>query len=390
MTATAETETPVRKRRRRLRGTIVIVASVLVLASAGLVGAGWYFSDEVLKPEHGAPEYPLTVEAVGTPDGAALPESVTLPRDEATVKPGTWGLAWDGGQALIGAVLDEDGDSVTRAVDRVLFGELAEGEPVRLDTYAYRGDPATALGLDFEEVQVPTPLGDAPAWHTAGALDTWAVIVHGRNASREETLRAYEVYADLGHPVLAITYRNDEGAPASEDGLLDLGRDEAEDVIAAIDYAVANGAGGVVLHGISMGGAAVAMTARTIDDPAIIRGLVLDSPVADWDSTLDLQADNRDVIPPITWAAKRVVELRADLKLSDLDQRRHAGEFGMPVLLFVDTEDGTVDHTATLEFAELLDQSRTTLVESASGHTATWNEDPAKYAAELGAYLGSL
>ncbi|GAA2285779.1 alpha/beta fold hydrolase [Glycomyces scopariae] len=382
MTATAASEAPVRKRRKWLKGAIIALSIVVVLALAGLAGAGWYFSNELLKPDHSAPEYPFAVEAAA--DG-----TVTLPRDEETEKPGTWGLAWEDGQALIGDVVDEDEDSVTRTVDRVISGDLTEGEAVRIDTYAYRGDPTTALGLDFEDVEIETDLGDAPAWLIPADGATWVIAVHGRNASREETLRSAEVYHALGYPVLAVTYRNDEGAPAAENGLMSLGEYEADDVLDAVDYALANGASDVILHGISMGGSTVATAARKIEDPSVIRGIVFDSPCLDWDSTLDLQADNRNVIAPITWAAKRIVEPRADISLHDLDQRNFADEFAMPVLLFVDTADETVDHRATLDFAGLLGD-RATLVESASGHTATWNEDPEAYAAGLGSYLSSL
>ncbi|GAA1670551.1 hypothetical protein GCM10009830_15610 [Glycomyces endophyticus] len=381
MTATAETEAPVRKRRKWLRAAIVSVAVLLVLALAGLAGAGWYFSNELLKPDHSSPEYPFAVEAVG--DG-----TVTLPRDEDTEKPGTWGLAWEDGQTLVGDVVDQDEDSVTRALEGELAGDLAAGEMVRIDTYAYRGTPA-ALGIDFEEVQIPTGLGDAPAWLMPAERTTWVIGVHGRNASREETLRSAEIYHALGYPVLAVTYRNDEGAPAADNGLMSLGEYEADDVVDAIEFALDNGATDVILHGISMGGSTIAMAARKIEDPSVIRGLVFDSPCLDWNSTLDLQADNRNVIAPITWAAKRIVEPRADISLHDLDQRNFADEFAMPVLLFVDTADATVDHHATLDFAELLGD-RATLVESASGHTATWNEDPARYAAELESYLSAL
>jgi pimeloyl-ACP methyl ester carboxylesterase len=385
VTATAASDAPVRKRRKWLRRTVITVAAVLVLALAALAGAGWYFSNELLKPDHSADEYPFQVEAAA--DG-----TVTLPRDEEdgeTEKPGTWGLSWEDGQALIGDIVDEDDDSVTRTVEGVLSGDLAEGEMVRVDTYAYRGDPSV-IGIDFEEVQIPTELGDAPAWLMPAENDTWVIGVHGRNASREEALRSAEVYHALGYPVLSITYRNDEGAPASENGLLSLGEYESADVLSAIDYALANGASDVILHGISMGGSTVAMAARKIEDQSVIRGIVFDSPCLDWDSTLDLQAANRNVIDPITWAAKRIVEARADISMQNLDQRNFADEFGMPVLLFVDTADRTVDHVPTLEFAEELDPGLATVVESASGHTATWNEDPARYAAELEAYLASL
>lgn len=380
-TDTDTPETPVRKRRKWLRGTFIALGVLLVLAVAGLGGAGWYFSNEVLVPDHSPSEYSLTVEAFDE-------TTVTITRDEASEKGGVWGLAWDGGHAVVGDIVSEDDGTVTRTLQNVLSGDLAEGLKVRMDMYGYRGDPQTALGLAFEEVQIPTDLGDAPAWFVPADGDTWIIGVHGRNATREELLRSTEVYHGLGYPVLDVTYRNDEGAPAAENGLMSLGEYEADDVIAAIDYALANGAKDVVLHGVSMGGSTVAMAARKIEDPSVIKGLVLDSPCVDWNSTLDMQAADRNVIDPITWAAKRVVEFRADISLHDLDQRNFADEFTMPVLLFVDTADRTVEHTATLDFAGKLEDA--TLVESASGHTATWNEDPAKYAAELQAYLASL
>ncbi|MCD0443385.1 alpha/beta hydrolase [Glycomyces sp. A-F 0318] len=384
MTTTAETEAQApRKRRRPLRAILISLAVVLVLALGALGGAGWYFSGEVIDVDHSASDYDVTVEAV---DGT----TVTLPRGKHTEKPGTWGLSWDGGQAIVGDIVESGEDTVTRALDRVIYGDLAAGTRVRVDTYAYRDDPSAALGLEYTTVDIPTELGDMPAWRLPGDEATWVVTVHGRNASPAETLRGIEVYQDLGYPVLAVTYRNDEGAPDAPNGKHSLGEYESDDVLAAIDYALANGAEDVILHGWSMGGAIAATAARKIEDPALIRGIVLDSPVMDWNSTLDMQAEDRNVIAPITWAAKRIVEWRADLDLDGLDQRNFTDEFDMPMLLFVDTADETVDHTATLDFAEGLPADRTTVVTTASGHTAAWNEDPAAYAAALEAYLSGL
>lgn len=383
MTTTVETAAPTPRRRRWLPPTLITLGAVLVLALTALVGVGWYFSGEVLNVDHTPSEYSLTVEAVGE-------DSVTLPRGDDTEKAGTWGLAWEDGQAVIGDVIAADGDTVTRSLDRVLFGELAEGTAVRIDTWTYRDDPTTALGLEYETVDIPTELGDAPAWYLPGEERTWVITVHGHNAAPGETLRAVEIYNGLGYPVLAVTHRNDEGAPAAPDGLHSLGVYESDDVVDAVDYALENGADDVILHGWSMGGAVVSTAARKLADTENVRGLVVDSPVMDWNSTLDMQAADRGVIDLVTWTAKRIVEFRADIDLDDLDQRNFADEFDMPVLLFVDTADETVDHTATLAFAELLPPEQVTVFTTASGHTSSWNEDPAAYAAALEAYLAAL
>ncbi|HLU27210.1 MAG TPA: alpha/beta fold hydrolase [Glycomyces sp.] len=370
-------------RRRWLRALIITLAAILVLALGAIGGVGWYFSGEVIDVDHGPSEYSFTVTAVDE-------TTVTLPAGSATEKPGTWGLSWKDGQAVIGEILAADGETVTRSLESVLFGELAEGTPARIDTWTYRDDPAIALGLEYETVDIPTELGDAPAWHLPGEKTTWVVTVHGRNAAPAETLRGVEVYNVLGYPVLAVTHRNDEGAPAASHGLHSLGEYESDDVVDAVDYALANGAEDVILHGWSMGGAVAATAARKLADTGVVKGLVFDSPVMDWNSTLDMQAEDRGVIAPITWTAKRIVEFRADIDLDDLDQRNFTDEFDMPMLLFVDTADATVDHTATLDFAELLPPEQATVVTTASGHTASWNEDPPAYAAALEEYLASL
>jgi pimeloyl-ACP methyl ester carboxylesterase len=378
----AETEAPARKR-RWLRPLIITLSVLLVLALGGLGAAGWYFSGEVLNVVHEEDEYALTVADVDD-------TTVTLPRSATTEKPGTWGLQWEDGQAVLGEVVASDDETVTRALDTVLFGDLTEGTEARIDKWTFRDDPESGLGLAYENVDVPTDLGDMPAWLVPGESDTWVITVHGHNASPAETLRGVGIYSGLGYPVLAVTYRNDEGAPAAPTGLHSLGEYESDDIVAAVDYALANGAKDVILHGWSMGGAIVATAYRELEDTSAVKGLVFDSPVMDWNSTLDMQAADRDVIAPITWAAKRIIEFRADLDLDDLDQRNFTDEFDVPMLLFVDTDDATVDHTATLDFADALDPDRTTVVKTASGHTASWNEDPAAYTEALESYLGTL
>lgn len=383
MTTTVETEVPARERRRWLRPLIITLSVLLVLALAGLGGAGWYFSGEVLSVEHGEDSYSLTVEAVDE-------TTVTLPLGSATERPGTWGLQWEDGQAVVGEIIATDDDTVTRALEAVLYGDLTAGTAARIEKWTFRDDPKTGLGLDYSTVDIATDLGEMPAWLVPAEGSTWVITVHGRNASPAETLRAVGTYHDLGYPVLAVTYRNDEGAPDAPNGLHSLGEYESDDVVDAVDYALANGAEDVILHGWSMGGATAAVAARKLADTDAVRGMVLDSPVMDWNSTLDMQAADRDVIAPITWAAKRIVEYRADIDLDDLDQRNFADEFDMPMLLFVDTADETVDHRATLDFAELLPPDRTTVMETASGHTASWNEDPGAYEQTLTTYLSTL
>lgn len=370
---------PTRSGRRRRRWPMYGSATVaLLLAATG--GVGWYFAGEVITVTHQPPDFPLTVSAVTDTE-------VTLPAEPETTREGAWGLQWSDGRAVLGEVVRSDADTVVRRIDGVVYGKLREGLAARIDAWTYGEDPKQAHDIAFESVEVPTELGDAPAWLVPGDRDTWVIAVHGRNADPREALRAIPIYRDAGYPVLAVTHRNDVGAPASPDGYHHLGDSEWADVAAAVDYALAHGAADVVLHGWSMGGAVVMTTLRRMDDAASVRGVVLDSPVLDWNSTLDKQAGQRFLPGPVTELAKSLAEWRAGFDLADLDQRDFAPDLKTPTLLFADTADETVDVDATLEFAEAAPAGLVTVVKTAVGHTASWNEDPGAYASNLEDFL---
>ncbi len=59
-----------------------------------------------------------------------------------------------------------------------------------------------------------------PAWVVrpegaqARASGRWAVLVHGRGARREETIRAMPPLLGQGWTCLVPSYRNDEGVPS--------------------------------------------------------------------------------------------------------------------------------------------------------------------------------
>ncbi|MGH8792753.1 MAG: alpha/beta hydrolase [Stackebrandtia sp.] len=363
--------------------TIIALASLTVLAAGTVAGIGWYFSGQVIDVFHEDPQYPFQVVDVDE-------QTVTLTRDPATEADGVFGVEWDGGRAVVGDVKEAEGDTVTREL-RSADDALKSGLAVRVDTWVYGdSDPKTALGIDYAEVDVPGPLGDMPAWHVPGESDAWVVAVHGRNASPAETLRAIPAVNGAGAHVLAVTHRNDEGAPASPDGFHHLGDSEWEDVEAAVEYAKSEGASSVVLAGWSMGGAVVMSTLRRMDDSDFVSGVILDSPTLDWSSTLDKQGDARGLPRLLTGAAKFFVEWRADIDLKALDQREYAADMTTPVLLFADTADETVDVSATLEFADAVPQDLMTLVTTEAGHTASWNADPDAYDHAVTTFLDQI
>ncbi len=377
------------RRARRLRRWLFAALAVVLLLAVADAGVGWYFSSQILHLD--AAVYPTTVEDVSG-------STVTLSRDDSSRRPIAWGLDWPGGHAVLDGTARVDGDHVRRTVVAVTAGSLSKGLHVALDHDIYAGDPQSARSLPFTPVDVAGPLGRMPAWLVPPRADvtaktTWVIAVHGRGGSREEALRVLPALAGLGLTSLVITYRNDPDAPSSPDRDYHLGSSEWQDVEAAVAYARSHGATDVVLFGWSMGGALVLRTLDRMpaEDRDRVRGVVLDSPVVDWTSTLALQADHRHVPPPVTWTAERITEQRGDLSFADLDFTRPAfvRSLRAPMLLYADLSDTTVPPGPTLRFAALRPEL-TTLVTTVGGeHTGSWNVAQARYEAELRAFLTS-
>lgn len=330
-------------RRKIIRITVTSLLALLVLVTAALGGIGWYYSGELLDVDKWAGQYPDT--ALGKDD-----KNVVLAESEASLQRGTMGLIWPGGTAKVGDIATNKDGRVERPL---LEGNAPpDGTKVRVETAVYEGNPKTALGLVYSDVNVPTELGDMPAWFVpATKNDTWVINVHGRGAKREEGLRVVPQLHSAGLPVLLISYRNDTGAPASPDGLYHLGDTEWRDVEAAIKYAQGQGAQKIVLYGWSMGGAIVGQTLARSSVAAAVNGVVLDSPVTNWTQTLNLQAANRGVPTWLTPVAELVSGWRAGIDFDRFDLVRNPPALKPPTLLFHGSADSTVPAQSSRDLA---------------------------------------
>lgn len=357
------------------------VAGFVLLAPTSTAAAAWYFATQVIDASRPR-EHPLTVRSV-------VGNEVVLTRTVDTDRNVPLALHWPDGHARLGGVVGRERDSVVRLVDAVSRGSLRAGLRAYISSAIFDGDPGTARGLPFAETAVPGQLGELPAWRvppTTAPNGSWVVAVHGRGATRAEALRALPTLAALGYTTLVPTYRNDEGAPRSPDRYYHLGHGEARDVEAAVRYALDNGATDVVLYGWSMGGAAVLTALRALE-PGTARAVVLDCPVTDWAATLRMQARQRRLPTALTWSALRLIEQRIAVRLSALDQVRHAAHLNAPTLVFVDTDDTVVDLRSTRALATVRPDLVTLVETSGGGHTRSWNRDPQRYEAALRAFL---
>jgi pimeloyl-ACP methyl ester carboxylesterase len=370
--------------RRHLRA---ILAAGLALFAALVVGAlaSWHFSSRVLVPDHSPWSEQVDIEAVS-------PGRIELKRSAAAERPGVYGLVWDAGRAVVGPVLSESTDRVTRRLAGV-HGFLVPGLHAGIDSNVYFGNPGEARGLPYRSVDIPSELGPMPAWEIPAITQSgepsraWAIVVHGINGDRQIGLRIAPTLRRAGFNSLLISYRDDLGAPASPDGLHHQGQTEWRDLAAAVRYALRRGGRRIVLDGYSMGGALIAQFMERSPLAGQVDGLILDAPALSWKAILEFNATRMGfpsfAARPVEWA----IEARIDVDWDSLDALRHTEDFHLPILLFHGDDDEVVPISTSEELADELPRWVTYYAVPKAGHTQGWNVNPALYDRRLRRFL---
>jgi alpha-beta hydrolase superfamily lysophospholipase len=378
-----------------LRGA-VIGGSAAVLAGAATSSAAAYFARRVVTPDRHKPD-DVDVLTVGA-------GTVTLRATQETVAPGRYGLwlAGGAGHARVGEVLERDDEArtVTRRLLGVDSGRLVVGS-ARWNQYFHAGAPSTSLGLPHEDVVVTSDAGALPTWFVppspdVARRDVWAVLVHGRGATREECLRALPLLHRLGVPSLVPSYRNDPDGPATTGGRYHLGDTEWLDVEAAVLHALDAGAREVVLFGWSMGGAIVLQHVSRSWTADRVRALVLDAPVVDWRMVLDHHARINRLPKPVGRlglamlghrTARRVIGVDGPVDLRRMDWVTRAAELRLPVLLVHSEDDEFVPCGPSRLLAEARPDLVTYVPFTGARHTKEWNVDPDRWEREVARFL---
>lgn len=366
-------------------GAGAAAASLLAGTTSGLAA---YFARQVVTPPR-AREEKVQILAV---NGPANDRRVILRADAETTVEGTYSLIFAGGDghARIGRIISyvpAEG-TVERAVEDVYSGDL--GSAVRgWWSGAVYASPS-CLGVAAEEVRIQLDGGSAPAWliPAAESADMWAIMVHGRGAARTEGLRAVGVAHGLGLTSLLMSYRNDGEAPDSADGRYGLGMTEWRDVEAAIAYAVAHGATGVVLFGWSMGGAVCLQTVDRSPLARNIRAMVLDGPVVNWIDVLAYQAKQNRIPAAVgrfsQWllsnsSGRALTGLAAPVDLKSMDWVSRADQLRTHTLILHSEDDEFVPIGPSAELAGKNPQMVTLERFTKARHTKEWNVDRQKW-----------
>ncbi|MGH8946872.1 MAG: alpha/beta hydrolase [Acidimicrobiia bacterium] len=247
------------------------------------------------------------------------------------------------------------------------------------------------------EVAYASPLGDMEAWHLPADGNVWVIHVHGKGATPAEAEHLFAPLQQAGYPQLAITYRNDAGQPEDPSGYSQYGLTEWQDVAGAVDFARANGAGGIVFSGFSSGASHILayMYRHNLEEN---RGAFMDSPNIDQADTADYRVSMEPVpMLPITVpstvveVAKFFTSLRIGVNWKSIDYVEDAGiTLHAPALLQHGTADGSVPIRQSVAFAEANPDLARLVPYDGAEHGKLYEADPEKYLREVLGFLSEV
>ncbi len=366
----------------------VTVAVAFAVFGILVLGASWYYSglieDGAFKIDHEMDEFDLDVVSV-----SANQISFKHPSgDGRWVQPGIWGFEWDDGFARVGDLLSNEGDLVTREFSE-LNGRPKPGTSARMTREVFSTDPLVAHAIPFREVTFPGALSPLGAWLIDGG-DIWVIHVHGHAGGRIEALRSVPAISRSGLSSLVIDYRNDDGVAEDPSGYYLYGSTEWEDLEAAVQYALDQGAESVIPYGYSMGGAIVMSFLYNSPLAPNVSGVVLDAPMLDLSRVIDQAAAELQVPGFITSTARFITEQRFDIEFDDMAYLKAVDQLTAPVLLF----HGDNDDRIPVETSDELAAARPDLVTyervREAKHVHAWNIDEGRYESALELFLRSV
>ena len=141
------------------------------------------------------------------------------------------------------------------------------------------------------------------------------VLLHPNGGSRSGMIGLARVWARLGYNSIAVTQRAHGDASGDRN---DFGWSARLDVLAALDWLAGRRSTPILLHGASLGAAAICFAAPEIDDArwSRIQGLILESPYSDLETAVRARTAMR--LPwGLATAAALGLELAAPLFLPE-------------------------------------------------------------------------
>ena len=324
---------------------------------------------------------------------------VRIALDDYTKAPGDFGVFDPVAESYtrVGEVMliDEDQKYVERQIHPPGSGPACLGPLVDWTPDVFF-EPS-AVGGRFEEVDIPTAYGAAPAWLFEGKdTDTWVIHIHGSWTDRSIMFRDVHAFSPLGFTSLVPSFRSDLDVSPPQVELSHLGQTEWRDVESAVAYAVAQGARRIILSGWSMGGTIALLTAERSAYRDRIVGIVLVGPVTSWRKTITAGAARAGVpavgaglvmcllqAPPFA----RMLGLEEPIDFNALEWVDVPNRVAVPTLVLHSSTDQEVPWEISAAFQRANPETVTLIPLPEAHHTQEWNASPRTFTNELTSWV---
>ena len=206
----------------------------------------------------------------------------------------------------------------------------------------------------------------------------WVIAVHGYRATHSSMAALASYYGLRGYNALLPDLR---GCGESEGDYIGMGWPDRKDMLLWIDWICRrDNAAQIVLHGISMGGATVMMTAGE-ELPPHVRAVVEDCGYTSvWDIFEDELAYLFHLPPfPLLYIGSGLSSLRAGYSFTEASSLKQIAQAKVPVLFIHGSEDNFVHTEMVYRVYEACPAEKQLLVVEGAGHGNASNHAPDIY-----------
>ncbi len=213
----------------------------------------------------------------------------------------------------------------------------------------------------------------------AEGSDLWVVIVHGYKSDSTSMEDVACEYSEKGYNVLLPDLRSHG---LSEGKYIGMGYKDQYDILEWITYIVErNHNSSIVLHGQSMGGATVLMTAALEELPENVVAVVEDSGFSDGYQMMKEQMRYRFHLPSflIVDTVSKIGKYRIQYDLREACPLKVIDQITVPVLFIHGTDDEYVLPYMHEELVEAYQGEKESLLIEGAGHVAARNIEPELY-----------
>ncbi len=213
---------------------------------------------------------------------------------------------------------------------------------------------------------------------TDPASRLWVIAVHGYRSNHSSMSALASYYGLKGWNALLPDLR---GCGDSEGDYIGMGWPDRKDMLQWIDWITSRDSEAqIVLHGISMGGATVMMTAGEVL-PANVKAVVED---CGYTSVWDIFADEMDYLfhlPafPLLGIASGISSLRAGYNFSEASALKQIAKAQVPVMFIHGSEDNFVHTDMVYRVYDACPTKKQLLVVEGAGHGTSSNHAPDTY-----------